>query len=56
VRKKRKALIDAWRRKGRSVVPLEPRTRAKAEKLISAALASFDEAVSGIRALRVSGK
>lgn len=52
LRRKRRALIEAWRRKGQRVVALAPATRGEAEKLIETALASFDKASRRIRALR----
>jgi 5-methylcytosine-specific restriction endonuclease McrA len=50
--KQRKAVIDAWRRKGMRATALPTSQRAKAQKIISAALKDFDVAVESIRALR----
>jgi 5-methylcytosine-specific restriction endonuclease McrA len=50
--KERKAVIDAWRRKGRRAEVLPAATRAKAEKIILSALSEFDGAVERIRAMR----
>lgn len=50
----RKVVIDSWRRKGARATTLPPATRVKAEKIISAVLGDFDNAVQRIRALRMA--